>query len=142
MSAVITTLVLIGIALVLGGFVWYAVKGVLETQKQELESSADCLNIVMKIQSASCSSAGDSCTISVQRLSGGINDAVNANVTVSQGANAYKGSSGGFSVFTTKAVTISGATGLIAGTATVTLIPSLSGGKMCVPADEETVEVA
>jgi flagellin-like protein len=69
LSGIITTLILIAIALVAVGVVWYTINKVILEQTENIVLSEKCLKVNLEIIKADCNS-GD-CEILIKRTSGG-----------------------------------------------------------------------
>jgi len=90
-SGVIVVMILIAIAIVAIGIVWFTVNNLLNKQVEGISSSSDCLGVLLDIKSVgNCSSGSTSCNVTVERKSGG-EDIDGVRVIVSDGSSTLSG---------------------------------------------------
>ena len=84
LSAIVMTVILVGLVLVAVGIVWAVVLNILEGQEEKLDVSQKCLGIIIKPTSISC--AGGECNVVLERAMGSAGDAVDGvEITVGDG---------------------------------------------------------
>ena len=69
-SEIITTVVLVALALVAIGVVWVVVSNILERGRGDISSSSECLKVNLKIESANCNDP-TTCSVTLSRGAGG-----------------------------------------------------------------------
>ena len=69
MSGIITTIIIIGIAISAVGIVWYVLNGVLTGQTENIAFSEKCLDVNLQPTSVNCT--GIACTVRIKRSAGG-----------------------------------------------------------------------
>ena len=139
LSGIITVLIIIAIAIVFLGVVWYVIQGVIDTQTGELISTVNCLGIALEITSVGdCGSGSLSCDVTVERKSGGGN-ITGVRAIITDGVSALSGDGGSLEVLEITTVTATGSA--LSGDATIAKVAALiedsSGGTyICDVADE------
>jgi hypothetical protein len=76
MSAVVTTVIMIGLVIVAVGIVWAVVMGIIEGETEELDYSQMCVGVNLEIENIDCSAAG-TCAVTIKRSLGSKTDAIN-----------------------------------------------------------------
>jgi hypothetical protein len=71
MSAIVTTVIMVALALVAIGIVWAVISNIIGTSAGETAITAKCLKVDLVIDSASCVGTPATCTIVVSRKAGG-----------------------------------------------------------------------
>jgi hypothetical protein len=72
LSGIITLMLIVGIAVVAVGVVWFTINNLVSEQTEELASSSNCLSVVLEITSVgTCEAGSTSCNVTVERKSGG-----------------------------------------------------------------------
>lgn len=74
MSAVVTTVIMVGLVIVAVGIVWAVVMNIIEGEAEDIDYSQQCIGINMNIESLDCN--GASCTVELKRALGSKTDAI------------------------------------------------------------------
>lgn len=72
MSGIVTTVITLGLVIVVIGVVWTIITNVIESNSEEIDYSQQCLGISLKVDSVSCSDG--SCSVVVKRALGSKSD--------------------------------------------------------------------
>ena len=75
LSAIVMTIIMVGLVLVAVGIVWAVVLNILEGQEEALDVSQQCLGIIIKAESIDCDGAL-ACTVVLERATGSSGDPV------------------------------------------------------------------
>ena len=140
LSAVVTTLIIILLVLVAVGIIWVVIQNVVTEGSEQVKSGASCIGVQVNIKSATCTD-GDTCTVVVERLSGGVDvDGVKVTISGETAGSLTDTTSGGLEVLDVVTLTPTGDT-LSSGDATVKAAAVLEDGTVCTLVDETTVTV-
>jgi len=103
-SAIVMTIIMVGLVLVAVGIVWAVVLNILEGQEEQLAVSEKCLGIVIEPTNMVC---GDGkCNVTLERATGSSGDTIDGvEVTVNNGADTNSSISGG-DIAVTKTVSV------------------------------------
>jgi len=104
-SAIVMTVIMVGLVLVAVGIVWAVVLNILEGQEEQLEISEKCLGLVIEPTSIEC--ADGTCDVVVERATGSSGDAIDGvQVTVGDGTDSVTGNNEPGDIATTKTVSV------------------------------------
>ena len=104
-SAIVMTVIMVGLVLVAVGIVWVVVLNILEGQEEQLEVSEMCLGLVIKPTSIACD--GVTCDVNVERATGSSGDVIDGvQVTVGDGADSVTGDDESGDIAATKTVSV------------------------------------
>ena len=104
-SAIVMTIIMVGLVLVAVGIVWTVVLNILEGQEEQLEISEKCLGIVIEPTNISCSDG--LCNVTLERATGSSGNAVKGvQVTVGDGTDSVTGDDEPGDVAATRKVSI------------------------------------
>jgi hypothetical protein len=85
MSDMVTVLIIISIAIVSVGIIWYTITSVINKQSNEIDLSSTCIGILLNIKSVEeCPSGSNSCDVVVERRAGG-GDIIGIKVIITDG---------------------------------------------------------
>jgi len=74
MSAVVTTVIMVGLVIVAVGIVWTVVMNILEGETEELDYSQQCVGVNIRVESLSCEAG--TCSVELKRAMGSKTDAI------------------------------------------------------------------
>jgi len=74
LSAIVLTIIMVGLVLVAVGIVWAVILNVLEGQSESLDVSQECVGIIIKPTALDCE--GSTCNVTLERGLGSSGDAV------------------------------------------------------------------
>ena len=83
-SAIVMTIIMVGLVLVAVGIVWTVVLNIIEGQSESLDYNQDCLGINFEISDLSCNF--ENCTFVIERKTGSGNPIDGMGVTFSSGS--------------------------------------------------------
>jgi len=84
LSAIVLTVIMVGLVLVAVGIVWYVVSGILTGQTEALDYDQKCLGIVFDVSVDGCD--GSNCDVTVERATASKGDAIDGmEITLTEG---------------------------------------------------------
>jgi hypothetical protein len=89
LSAIVLTVIMVGLVLVAVGIVWVVVSGILTTQTEALDYNQRCVGLNFEIGTPDC--VGETCSLVIERATGSKGDPIDGfEVTVTDEVNSKK----------------------------------------------------
>jgi len=113
MSAIVTTVIIVALALVAIGIVWAVINNILNESSGDVDFSQKCIDSIVSATSASCNSTGG-CNVTLERTSGSIDiggvKLIFSNSTTKGSAQTIEGNIAEFGVKSVTSVGVANAT--------------------------------